>query len=199
MNDTTSPTDDVYSMDEFEQDLKKAKGGRRTLWFLAGLLIGIAGTLVLPPLLRPYLPDSLRGSQELAIGPVLAEQREGDRLLLTVQAEQGAMLATFTERVPEIDLLVGVGDTVTLGVPRYQPFVENPSFEGVKKADSTSEGPSTDQAGADESGSDDATQEGAVSESGSDEPGRDETPGPIEPDSAEASAAAEGDSGAEGS
>jgi hypothetical protein len=167
MNDTTSPTDDVYEMGELEKDLKKARGGRRAPWLLAGLLIGIAGTLFLPPLLRPYLPDSLRGSQELAIGPVLAEQREADRLLLTVQAEQGAMLATFTERVAEIDLLVGVGDTVTLGVSRYQPFVENPTFEGVRKADSTGEG-----AGGDEAGGDDAES-------------------PVEPDSVEASAGAE--------
>ena len=134
MKDATPPTDDVYSMDELENDLTKPGGGRRFPWFLAGLLIGIAGTFLLPPLLRPYLPDSLRGSQELAIGPVLAEQREGDRLLLTVAAEQGAMLATFTERVAEIDLLVSVGDTVSLGVPRYRPFVENPRFEGVRKA-----------------------------------------------------------------
>lgn len=133
MNDSGSPTDDPYSMDELAKDLKRAKGPRRWPWLLAGLVLGIAGTVLLPPLLRPYLPDSFQGQSEQVIGPVLGEQREGERLLLTIQAEQGAMLATFTERVPEIDLLVGPGDTVTLGVPRYQPFVENPSFEGVKK------------------------------------------------------------------
>jgi hypothetical protein len=35
--------------------------------------------------------------------------------------------------VAEIDLLVAVGDTVTLGVSRYEPFVEDPSFRGVRK------------------------------------------------------------------
>lgn len=181
MDDTTSPTDDVFDLGELEKDLKRAKGGRRVPWLLAGLLVGIAGTLLLPPLLRPYLPESLRGSRELAIGRVLAEQREGDRLLLTVQAEQGAMLATFTERVAEIDLLVGVGDTVTLGVSRYQPFVENPTFEGVRKADSTGE------AGADEAGADEA-----MGTEVADEAGGDDAESPVESDSVEASAGAAG-------
>ena len=135
MNDSGSPMDDPYPMDELAKDLKRAKGPRRWPWLLAGLVLGIAGTMLVPPLLRPYLPDSFQGHSERVIGPVLAEQREGDRLLLTIQAEQGAMLATFTERVAEIDLLVAAGDTVTLGVPRYQPFVENPSFEGVRKVE----------------------------------------------------------------
>lgn len=188
MNDTTSPTDDVYDMGELEKDLKKARGGRRAPWFLAGLLIGIAGTLLLPPLLRPYLPDSLRGSQELAIGPVLAEQREEGRLLLTVQAEQGAMLATFTERVAEIDLLVGVGDTVTLAVSRYQPFVENPTFEGVRKADSTAGSPAAEEAGAGGVGSEEAAADDAAADDA--EGGDPESP--VEPDSVEGNAGAAG-------
>jgi hypothetical protein len=183
MNDTTSATDDVYDMGELEKDLKKARGGRRAPWFVAGLLIGITGTLLLPPLLRPYLPDSLRGSQELAVGPVLAEQREEGRLLLTVQAEQGAMLATFTERVAEIDLLVGVGDTVTLAVSRYQPFVENPSFEGVKKADSTRGSAAAEETGAGGVGSEETTADDA--EGGDPE-------SPVEPDSVEGNAGAAG-------
>lgn len=182
MNDTTSPSDDVYSMDELEKDLTRARGGRRAPWLLAGIVIGIAGTLFLPPLVQPYLPESLRGSQELATGPVLAEQREGARLLLTVQAEQGAMLATFTERVAEIDLLVAVGDTVTLGVARYQPFVENPKFEGVRKA-----------AGSEAAGA-------AEGESGAEQPGlgqSTEGPGRVDPDAATAPDSSEADSGAE--
>lgn len=183
MNDATSPTDDVYAMDELEKDLTKGRGGRRFPWFLAGLLIGIAGTLLLPPLLRPYLPDSLRGSRELAIGPVLAEQREGDRLLLTVRAEQGAMLATFTERVAEIDLLVSVGDTVSLGVQRYQPFVENPSFEGVRKADTAT--------GADDVRAGESPGEAAAAHEDAAAGGEEAPESAVEADSADASTGAE--------
>ena len=99
------------------------------------------GTLFLPPLVRPYLPDALLPRGEEVTGPVLGKQREApDRLLITLEAEQGAILATFTEQVAEIDLLVGVGDTVTLGVPEYQPFVENPRFEGIRKASAPAAG-----------------------------------------------------------
>ena len=137
MNDTESSLDNPYPMDELEKDLKRAKGPRRAPWLLGGLVLGIAGTLLLPPLLRPYLPDSFRGEVEVVTGPILGEERDGDRLLLTIQAEQGALLATFTERVAEINLLVDKGDSITLGVARYEPFVENPTFEGVVKGEGT--------------------------------------------------------------
>lgn len=157
-----SPNDDLsgLSLDDIEEGLKKpgprrgksrAKGAgaaevrtlsdekksRRLTFFMVGLLLGIAGTLFLPPLVRPYLPAALLPRGEEVSGPVLGKQREApDRLLLTLQAQQGAILATFTAQVAEIDLLVGVGDTVTLGVDEYQPFVENPRFEGIRKATS---------------------------------------------------------------
>jgi hypothetical protein len=63
----------------------------------------------------------------------MAVELDGDRLLLTVHAEPGAFIASFTERVAEISMLVDVGDTVTLAVPDYDPFIENPDFEGVRK------------------------------------------------------------------
>jgi hypothetical protein len=77
------------------------------------------------------------------------------------------MLATFTERVAEIDLLVAPGDTVTLGVPRYQPFVENPSFEGVKKVGAVpdmSGSEPTDAAGDATAGGDTASRASEVAE-----------------------------------
>lgn len=116
------------------------KKPRRFTFLLVGLVLGVVGTLFLPPLVRPYLPEGLRGSAVTVSGPVLAMQLEETsppRLLLTVQAEQGALLATFTERVAEINLLVDQGDSITLGVVRYEPFVENPSFEGVVKGEGT--------------------------------------------------------------
>ncbi len=165
-----SPNDDLsdLSLDEIEEGLKKpgpkrgkrraksaeatasqavsdngSRKSRRFTFFMVGLLLGVGGTLFLPPLIRPYLPDALLPRGEEVSGPVLGKQREApDRLLITLQAQQGAILATFTEQVAEIDLLVGVGDTVTLGVEEYQPFVENPRFEGIRKASSPPAGSS---------------------------------------------------------
>ena len=65
---------------------------------------------------------------------MVAKRLENDRLLLTVESEDGAVLATFKQRVPEIDLLVDTGDHVTLGITSYEPFVEDPKILGVKKA-----------------------------------------------------------------
>nr|NIP58051.1 hypothetical protein [Gemmatimonadota bacterium]NIR78439.1 hypothetical protein [Gemmatimonadota bacterium]NIT87049.1 hypothetical protein [Gemmatimonadota bacterium]NIU30887.1 hypothetical protein [Gemmatimonadota bacterium]NIU35651.1 hypothetical protein [Gemmatimonadota bacterium] len=56
-------------------------------------------------------------------------------LLLTVDTERGASLVTFTRRIPEIDLLVSVGDSVTLGLGTYAPLVEDPTLAGVRKGD----------------------------------------------------------------
>lgn len=111
----------------------RKRGGRSFLLFLLGIAVGAAGAIWLPDLVGPRLPAGLGGGGEVVEGPVLAKKREDQRLLLTVDTGKGAMLASFTARVPEIDLLVGEGDTVSLGVSRYRPFVEDPSFEGVRK------------------------------------------------------------------
>lgn len=114
---------------------RRRRGRGRILLFLVGLGLGIAGTLLLPRWLDPYLPTALRsGAGEAVEGEVLGKRLEGDRLLLTVETSRGAVLATFGERVAEIDLLVEPGDSVTLGLGRYRPFVEDPSVEGVRKA-----------------------------------------------------------------
>ncbi len=125
--------DEVYSMGDLETDLKKSRGARRAPWFLVGLVLGIAGTIAVPRYLGPYLPEALRGNREILSGPVLGEERDGNRLLLTIDTEPGALIASFSRRVNEIALLVEVGDEVTIAVPDYEPFVENPDFEGVKK------------------------------------------------------------------
>jgi len=122
--------DASLDLDELTAPKKRRSG---LLLFLLGLLLGIAGALLAPRYLSSYLPDGLRGPSETIEGPVLGKRLEEDRLLLTVQGQQGAVLATFRKQVAEIDLLVGVGDTVTLGVSRYEPFVEDPSFRGVRK------------------------------------------------------------------
>ncbi len=113
---------------------KSARGRpRRLVWLVAGLVLGVAGTLFLPDLLRPYLPAGLRLGETEVPGLVVEKRREGDRLLLTVDTERGASLATFTRQVSEIDLLVSEGDSVTLGLGEYAPLVDDPSLVGVRK------------------------------------------------------------------
>lgn len=137
MVDTESNDDELFSMDELEKDLKRPRGGRRIVWFVAGLVLGVAGTILLPRYAAPYLPFG--GGGELLTGPVLSEERDGDRLLLTIEAEQGAFIAGFSRRVSEIALLVEPGDTVTISAEDYDPFIEDPDFEGVRKAHGTRE------------------------------------------------------------
>lgn len=126
---------------DFEEELKMgAKGGspagkkRRgsLLLFLLGLGLGVAVTLAGPR----YLPELFRRTGEEFTGEVLAKQVEEKSLLLTVQTPAGAILATFKKRMPEIDLLIAEGDTVTLRMNRYEPFVKDPAFTGVRKASS---------------------------------------------------------------
>jgi hypothetical protein len=145
------------SLDLDEVTAPKRRSG--LLLFLLGLLLGIAGALLAPRYLGDYLPDGLRGRRETIEGPVLGKRLEENRLLLTVQGQQGAVLATFRKQVAEIDLLVGVGDTVTLGVSRYEPFVEDPSFRGVRKigVGSLPESPASGANGASETGGGTAT------------------------------------------
>lgn len=118
---------------------RRAAGGgqrgrrRRWPWLLAGIVIGILGTLFVPGLIRPYLPAALRGNSTRVRGLVVAKGMENGQLLLTVDTGEGALLATFESRVPEIDLLVSKGDSVTLGLPAYRPFVKQPDILGVKK------------------------------------------------------------------
>lgn len=129
-------------------DGEKGLAARRWPWFLAGVVLGTAAALLVPRYLGPYLPASFRAGQVQIRGPVLAEQLEEDRLLLTVETEQGAMLATFRQRTPEIALLVDEGDTVTLGLKGYSPFVEEPTLLGVYKGRPPAGGEAADTAGA---------------------------------------------------
>lgn len=142
--------EDELDLSEFEEFSKTAASGRkpdrggggagksgrrrrRWPWFVVGMVLGALGAVFLPDLAAPYLPDVLRSSGDEVRGPVLGKRLEGDRLLLTVDTDRGAVLATFRQRVSELDLLVQEGDTVTLGLAAYAPLVEEPSLEGVTK------------------------------------------------------------------
>jgi len=116
--------------------MASSEGGGKlgtTAWLLIGVIIGILGTIFVPRLADPYLPDALRGDRQEVTGTVEAKSAEVDRLLLTVGGEAGAMLVTFSKDVAEIDLLVDVGDTVVLEVEEYAPFVDDPRIRRVAK------------------------------------------------------------------
>ncbi len=108
------------------------------LILLVGIALGVVGTIFGPDVAGPYLPEAFRGKKVATIdGEVVRKLREGERLLLTVQTSQGSVLATFKKKVAEIDLLVQQGDTVTLALSRYEPFVDEPAIERVRKQEPT--------------------------------------------------------------
>jgi hypothetical protein len=109
------------------------------LTFLVGLAVGVSGALLAPRLAGPYLPEALRGPTPVIEGEVAQKQRQGDRLLLTVVTPHGSMLVTFRKKVAEIDLLLEQGDTLTLILRQYAPFVEDPMIERVRKAKPTAD------------------------------------------------------------
>jgi len=111
-----------------------AKGGGMA-WLLGGIVVGILGTIFLPRLAAPYLPESLRGEQQEVAGIVEAKSAEVDRLLLTVGSDSGAMLVTYTKNVAEIDLLIDVGDRVVLVVDEVAPFIDDARIRRVMKSD----------------------------------------------------------------
>ena len=112
------------------------KGTLIFLIFLVGIAVGIGGTMVAPDMVGPYLPAALRVNKTVTVeGEVIRKVREGDHLLLTVQTTQGTVLAIFRKKVAEIELLVQQGDTLTLTVSRYEPFVSDPAIERVRKQD----------------------------------------------------------------
>lgn len=101
--------------------------------FLAGVLVGGLLAALFRPLIEPAVRNVLNIEEASTEGRVVAKRMEGERLLLTVDGEEGTVLATFTSRVPEIDLLVEEGDQLRLGVDRYEPFVEDPDVLAVHK------------------------------------------------------------------
>ena len=109
--------------------------------FLMGLGIGLSAPSFAPQYLGPYFPKITKSSHHPVEGTVVRKQADPDRVLLTISAKEGAILATFKKKVTEISLLVEEGDTVALDVRVYAPFVNDPPILRVKKPDPFSSSP----------------------------------------------------------
>jgi hypothetical protein len=105
----------------------------RMVPFIFGLVLGILCTIYLPRYVRPYLPDALVGSDTVVKGIVAAKEKKGDDLLLTVNTPEGALLATFKKKAAEVNLLINEKDEVQFVLPKYMPFIENPTIVRVVK------------------------------------------------------------------
>jgi len=103
--------------------------------FLVGIAVGIAGTLLLPGYARQYMPESIMGKETTVMGVVVAKQRKGTSLLLTVNTPQGALLSTMKRKVDEIDLLVNVDDEIEFTLKEYKPFINDPKIKRVLKGE----------------------------------------------------------------
>lgn len=100
--------------------------------FLVGVVAGFSVAARGPALIAPYVHRASIGTGEHIEGQVVRKQREGNRLLVKINTAQGPMLVTFTQKVADLDVLLDPGDTVTLMIPAYATFVEDPIFERIK-------------------------------------------------------------------
>src|SRR5690242_5047880 len=99
---------------------------------LVGVVVGFTVANRGPAFMAPYVHKASSGNGEHIEGQVVRKQREGNRLLVKINTAQGPMLVTFTQRVADFDVLLDPGDIVTLTIPGYATFVEDPVFEKIK-------------------------------------------------------------------
>ena len=101
--------------------------------FVIGLVLGILGTIYLPGYVRPYIPGWAMGNTTVVKGTVAAKQKKENALLLTVNTPEGALLATFTRKVDEINLLIHEKDAIEFTLSKYMPFIDDPKIIRVVK------------------------------------------------------------------
>jgi hypothetical protein len=114
------------------------------LHVLVGVVVGVRVAYRGPALIAPYLPKAVNGPGEHIEGQVVRKHRDGNRLLVTTA--QGPLLVTFTQKVPDLEVLLDAGDTVTLVISGYATFIDDPILERVKepaRAQAPSSSPST--------------------------------------------------------
>ena len=104
-----------------------------TVTLLIGVVTGAMGSRFIVSMADSYIHTRLGVHAHVSDATVTKKQREQDRVLVRVQANDQPVLLTFTKRVAEIDLLVEPGDVITLALPDNQTFVEDPSIERVRR------------------------------------------------------------------
>ena len=109
--------------------------------FLLGLGLGLSLPSLAPEYLDSYFPKIMKPSGQEVKGAVVRKQTSPNRLLLTISSKEGAILATFRKKIPEISLLVDEGDIISLAVKNYAPFVTDPPILRVKKTEAGSPTP----------------------------------------------------------
>jgi hypothetical protein len=105
----------------------------RIVPLIFGLVLGILGAVFLPGYVRPYLPEWVAGKAVVVKGTVTAKQKKDNVLLLTVVTPDGALLATFKQKVDEVNLLVSEKDALEFILPKYMPFIDDPKIIRVVK------------------------------------------------------------------
>jgi len=120
-----------------EEEVER-NSGHGFLWFLIGVGCGVVAAIWGPRWAAPYLPSFLGGATGVE-GVVLEKVPEPERILVKVSTPDGLVLVTFTQNLEELDLLIGQGDSITLGLDGYETLVENPPVSRV--VGSTTAGP----------------------------------------------------------
>ncbi|MDH5726715.1 MAG: hypothetical protein OEY60_14730, partial [Nitrospira sp.] len=83
--------------------------------FILGFLAAVITDLAAPELLTPYTQQFIPATQfESVKGTVVKKERDANRLLMTLSTPKGVLLATFTLKINEIDLLVAEGYAATI-------------------------------------------------------------------------------------
>lgn len=113
----------------------------RVALFLLGFVLGILAAIFLPNFARPYIPQWITGKTVAVKGTVTAKQKKEKVLLLTVDTPEGVLLATFREKVDEINLLINVNDEIEFTLPKYMPFIDDPKIIRVGKERQTTPKP----------------------------------------------------------
>lgn len=115
-----------------KEGYRTKKKGHPLLILLFGVVLGAGSAVFLPRYLGQYVPQLVSEPPALE-GEVMDKQLDADRLVLKVSTEDGVLLASFTARQSDVDLLVETGDSIQLEADRYRPFLENPGVVSVRK------------------------------------------------------------------
>ncbi len=103
----------------------KKKSNKHLPGFLVGLVVGVAGALLVPKLLTDHFEGTVTGKKRLR-----------DLLMVMINMpDHGEVIATFTDKIGQIDFLIRPGDTVSLGLVKNEVLVDDPPLTGVKRVD----------------------------------------------------------------